>query len=306
MKWLKTPVFILIVIFCAAFFFSCGDVNLKELLKVHDYKSQEPQKGTFEGLSLELENRIKQDYFDTFVLPQLHQESNPDVYNYFFSLGKNGVNIKQFYGIYNDKIFVLLCDAYNVCSPALSTHVIGEIRINNVINLRAPARNRFMFWNEGWYNSNNIEISQKDLLKIFNIHNTTDVSFNACQNSYCNFTPKPLNPEYLSEGTEFTILQEYIRFYNITNDFRYGWIWRYYGTYNDSIVVYITSFMSLRPPLSNSYTVAGIVFSYTNDILIQVWSNGRFYNLRNAYNSRHLTREDLMNISYYHFRARTN
>ena len=83
---------------------------------------------------------------------------------------------------------------------------------------------------------------------------------------------------------------------------------KYYGTYNhfgayDSLVaLYISDNFHSYPALSNDkgLDIDGIVF-YGNDAFgIRIWNDGRFIELRQAYEQGLLSRLDLVHIEYYY------
>ena len=83
------------------------------------------------------------------------------------------------------------------------------------------------------------------------------------------------------------------------------WIWNYYGTYNDGLVIW------MNYPLGGNYGCPGIMFRdrvIADDIAfwyyvtcqgntIIFWKEGQFYTLQEAYDLGLLTLEDLMEIA---------
>ena len=70
----------------------------------------------------------------------------------------------------------------------------------------------------------------------------------------------------------------------------------YYGTYNDSVVVWMGR---SGPPVELPDVIIGETILPKAISPIMVWKEGRFYELHNAYNQGLLTMENLRSIAYY-------
>ena len=89
------------------------------------------------------------------------------------------------------------------------------------------------------------------------------------------------DPEYWSPGHEVTRIN-------------------YYGTYNDWIAVKIYDNFSDGPTMSLVQNVDGIVFGFNIISTIHMWKSGDFLRFHEAYEQGLITRENLMDIAYYH------
>ena len=262
----------------------------------------EEPKASFEGLSLELENRIKQDYFDNLTWQMHYYETNPDVKKYFTSLGKEGVHIKQYYGTYNGMTVILICCAYiNMCSPVQSRLLINYQDIGINFEFFFPWSNIFSAWHDGKFYNLTPDLFTPDIYnKIYNIHASADISSETCESGYCPFIPKLLIPEVLCKKTENMILQDLQdTFPYIREPYANNFLKTYYGTYNGSIVFLSSGIGGGAAHIVRF--VAGIAFWFPGgELIIRVWNERKLYDLQEAYNFNLLTREDLKSISYYH------
>ena len=71
---------------------------------------------------------------------------------------------------------------------------------------------------------------------------------------------------------------------------------RYYGTYNDCVVVKIYGFYEYTQALWED-RVAGVKIQYYNGCRISAWKDGVFYELKDAYEQGLLTRKDIKKIA---------
>ena len=118
--------------------------------------------------------------------------------------------------------------------------------------------------------------------------------------------------EGLSAEIEWRIRQDYFDFlgqYGImpsgytVKDF---WIIRYYGIYNDCVAIMMDGRGVGHTGEVWDIITGDTLFVYGSSNTIYAWKEGRFYGLNDAYNQGLLTRENLMNIAYYHHGAELN
>ena len=95
-----------------------------------------------------------------------------------------------------------------------------------------------------------------------------------------NFTPSPKNPETLSEETENAIKETLVYITNqnnsntkaTKNDFK---IFKYYGTYNDIVVIMISSIYANHMDVVSYENIDGITFFYGNTNSITLWKSNK-------------------------------
>lgn len=88
--------------------------------------------------------------------------------------------------------------------------------------------------------------------------------------------------------------------YNLTN-INDVWVYSYYGTYNDCIIVMMYYNGIGYPNIIEKIDVAGVLFYYSSPShKIIAWKAGQFYDLGVAHYYGLLTREDLVNIANLH------
>ena len=76
---------------------------------------------------------------------------------------------------------------------------------------------------------------------------------------------------------------------------------RHYGTYNGYAVVFIPPFPPQSfPGLLGPKTIAGYAFDFGCPFQLVVYRNGRFTDLKDAYEAGKLTKEDIAEIYEYH------
>jgi hypothetical protein len=88
----------------------------------------------------------------------------------------------------------------------------------------------------------------------------------------------------------------------IKQDFADNWgasvesvkIYKYYGTYNESVVIMVQSGALPTPWQDN---IDGVIFKYNDGHPIIVWKSGQFYELREAYENDLLSKKDLQSIA---------
>ena len=116
--------------------------------------------------------------------------------------------------------------------------------------------------------------------------------------------PKPIVPltdemenrikgDYLY--TNFNNIPDYLERYPIEGVM----IRKYYGTYNDCVVIYIQGY-KFDLQILGGEEVAGYKFNYPTPRTIRVWKDGEFYGLSYALEKGFLSEEDIKNIHYYH------
>ena len=74
------------------------------------------------------------------------------------------------------------------------------------------------------------------------------------------------------------------------------YVYKYYGTYNESVVVIMAINGFSPPPSIDRIQVAEFEFMFNTGLHITVWRDSFFYNLQNAYDGCLLTIENLQEI----------
>ena len=74
-------------------------------------------------------------------------------------------------------------------------------------------------------------------------------------------------------------------------------ICKFYGEYNGSYVVMMTTSKSMYTQALWSENVAGVKIQYTDGNRILVWVGGEFYNLAEAYANGYLVKADIQNVA---------
>ena len=95
-----------------------------------------------------------------------------------------------------------------------------------------------------------------------------------------NFTPSPKNPETLSEETENAIKETLVYITNqnnsntkaTKNDFK---IFKYYGTYNDIVVIMISSIYANYMTVVSYENIDGITLYYGDSNGITIWKSNK-------------------------------
>jgi len=240
------------------------------------------ERGTFEGLSVETEMRILQDYLDA----NNGFKNASDLRGYTV----DDIYIDRYFGTYNGCIVFCvegLWDYPAIVNPPL---VIAGVEIG-IFNYGKPQA-----WKDG--NFNNLQgaydqgwLTHDDLRSIaeYFSNNTTG--------------------EGLSAELESRIKQDYVNVYNASVGTPSGppeplakkdiWVTEYYGTYNGCVVVSVGGYWAY-PGVGWEVDIAGIRFGHGNLAKKPTtWKDGSFNDLQGAYDQVWLTQDDLRSIAEY-------
>ena len=100
----------------------------------------------------------------------------------------------------------------------------------------------------------------------------------------------------LSFGTQDGIIHDYLYANGRTpENGEKGYIDSYYGFYNNTFVLKMSTNKSDYTEAEGVETVGGVTFHYNNGNRILAYKNGKFYSLQEAYNNGYLTTTDLQN-----------
>lgn len=231
-------------------------------------------------LSTEQAIKIKQDYIKRYNI------DDADV-KYFI--------IEEYFGVYNNCI-VMLID----CAHVYST-MEYEIEIAGY-NFEFPVIREFDVYRNGEFTS--LEeaykkgwVSKEDVRDI-HYYYSTDKSI---KNVY---TPSSIVP--LTAEQEIEIKQDFLLFHKDEVE-RYGGgveditISEYYGTYNGCSVMFIDTPWWCYATEGRKEIIAGYEFRYGSYQLLEVYFNGEFASLKEAYNKGWLSKEDIKNIYYNYY-----
>jgi Ca2+-binding EF-hand superfamily protein len=273
--------FILVLLVCFTVICGCkevgsggNDVNATHAL------------GTFPGLDAKTEKRILQEFFKTYVKPDIPEATVNDFW------------VEGYFGTYNGVVIVMFGDS-------LGGEALGSIKGDVIAGLPfwdSPARSDLYAWKNGFfyrlqdaYNSGLLtDDDVKSIHKVFFAHWTDD----EYADYFIGRTFHSLDAE-----TEKRILQEFFKTYvdidiipeATVNDF---WIQEYYGTYNGVVAVRFGD--PFRPGHDGGIKEDDIAFLpfYYSTIRnsYYAWKNGVLYRLRDAYNSGLLTDDDVEDI----------
>ena len=101
--------------------------------------------------------------------------------------------------------------------------------------------------------------------------------------------------EDLPVETEERIIADFRKQRNI-DDEHLVWVSNYLGTYNGKVAVVVDGPFGYAAVITYE-TVAGVTFRYAHaGPNINIWHNGNFYRLQNAYDSGLITQDDLFAI----------
>jgi len=173
---MKNNVFVIkgaiaVLLLCGFIFFSCAGVDggngidLTAAGKGDVISDYTREFGTFEGLDAEIERRILQDYFDTYIVWLL---SSVNKYEFYIS---------KYYGTHNRYVVITITDGFPpvfIGIPSRPYHIDGV-----VFPWLYPSGVTPIVWNNGIFNSieelyNSGLLTRDDLLNIANYHKDID------------------------------------------------------------------------------------------------------------------------------------
>ena len=73
---------------------------------------------------------------------------------------------------------------------------------------------------------------------------------------------------------------------------------RYYGKFSNSYVMFIDSILSIFPSVVSPEVIEGVTFEYGDPQRFEVYCNGKFYAVQQAYDNGLLTHDNLVDIAY--------
>ncbi len=120
------------------------------------------------------------------------------------------------------------------------------------------------------------------------------------------FVPQPKNPATLSKEQENQIKADWVSTYmNPEPQHTVDQVkLRYLGTYNGYVVLTISDNFYSYPAEVQDVEIDGVVFRNWRNGGIQVWSDGKFFGLKAAYEKKWLTQTNLKDIAYYYYHER--
>ena len=261
---------------CSMIFSSCA-LDFWNNGKDDDEEQKIP--GTYEewGLSAEVELKIKQDYLDIYIKPEFSEATIEDVW------------IEKFYGVYgrdttweirtDDIVAVMMNSRYDDWGPNEEQYVLIDrilFRYNN--------KNRILIWNKGRFH---------DMEKFYASPGRANVLMIA--NYHLGLCMK-VDRKIKEEGRNFLNTP----FSDLLKDPDWPYF-EYYGTYNGHVAIFFTETLSGGLEAS-AHCIAGVIFGFpsgTPIISIYKEEDTSIWNLDNAYLQDWLTKEDIMNISYF-------
>ena len=186
--------------------------------------------------------------------------------------------IALYLGTYGDSVIVVIDDVFRGAK---------EVRPMDVSGLKFEYGNRIRVWRNG-------EI--KHLMGAF------ETGWISAENmrtihalTLANKLPRAMLIEELPIEIEERMKAEFRRLNSLSDD-EYVWIRNYLGTYSGNVAVVMDGPFSY-PTATTGETVAGVVFGYANlGPDINIWHDGGFYRLQQAYDLSLITQNDLKAI----------
>jgi hypothetical protein len=220
--------------------------------------------GTHFGLNGITETKIKQDYLDAFTEKRVPGSTIDDVF------------VENYYGIYTDCIVVRMTDRFTSYTTAITYETIDGVTISY------SSSNKAVAWKDGvFYDLQNAYdeglLTKDDLIRVASIW-----------------------PSFW--GEEKQIRQGYVATF-VDRPYAAAdrvWIERYYGGYHECKVLMMWYGNTGTGTEKERFYVDGILFVETHVEKIIAWKDGRFYELRDAYDRGLLTKEDIAQIAEYH------
>lgn len=120
------------------------------------------------------------------------------------------------------------------------------------------------------------------------------------------YVARPKNPEKLSDELENKIKEDWFYKLNSESSIDYNditmindWTVDYFGTYNNCVAVMIWGSRGVDGA-ERDITIDDVVFHYRDGNRMEVWKDGNFLKLADAFEQGLLTREDIQDIEYYY------
>ncbi len=246
-------------------------------------------------LSTEKAIKIKQDYL-TYKKKLIANSAHPDEYD---DLTTDDIKITEYMGTYKSSIVVRIIDPMVMYPDVVEYDNIANYKFRRYHALKGE----IMVYRNGEFTS--LEkayekgwVSKEDVRDI-HYYYSTDTGI---KNIY---TPSPLVP--LTAAQELKIKQDFLLFHKEKTE-KYGSgvddisISEYYGTYNGCSVMFIDTPWWAYAAEGRMEVIAGYEIRYGSYQTLDVYRNGEFASLTEAYNRGWLSKEDIKNI-YYHYYA---